>query len=48
VIQGAREMSNVSPVTELVHLITAQRHYEASQRAVAAMDRSMERRLENN
>lgn len=48
VIQGSRELSNVSAVSELVNLIAAQRHYEASQRTMTALDRAMQRRLENN
>jgi flagellar basal-body rod protein FlgF len=48
VIQGSRELSNVSAVSELVHLIAAQRHYEASQRTLTALDRTMQRRLESN
>jgi flagellar basal body rod protein FlgG len=47
VIQGSRELSNVSAVSELVNLITAQRHYEASQRTISALDRAMQRRLES-
>jgi flagellar basal-body rod protein FlgF len=48
VVQGSRELSNVSAVSELVNLITAQRHYEASQRTLSAIDRTMQRRLESN
>jgi len=46
VVQGSRELSNVSPVNELINLIAAQRHYEASQRSITAMDRAMQRRVE--
>lgn len=48
VIQGARELSNVNAISELVALITAQRHYEASQRAMSTIDKSMQRRVEAN
>lgn len=47
-LQGTRELSNVSPVNELINMIAAQRHYEASQRAITAMDRAMQKRLETN
>jgi flagellar basal-body rod protein FlgF len=48
VIQGVREMSNVSPVSELVNLIAAQRHYEMSQKAATAMDRAAQKRIDLN
>jgi len=48
VVQGAREMSNVSPVNELVNLIAAQRHYEMSQKAATAMDRVAQKRIDLN
>jgi flagellar basal-body rod protein FlgF len=48
VIQGVREMSNVSPVSELVNLISAQRHYEMSQKAATAMDRAAQKRIDLN
>lgn len=40
-VPGAVESSNVNPVTELVNLIIASRYYEASQRAVLALDEAM-------
>ncbi len=48
VVQGAREMSNVSPVNELVNLIAAQRHYEMSQKAATSMDRAAQKRIDLN
>jgi flagellar basal-body rod protein FlgF len=48
IVQGAREMSNVSPVNELVNLIAAQRHYEMSQKAAASMDRVAQKRIDLN
>jgi flagellar basal-body rod protein FlgF len=48
VIQGVREMSNVSAVSELVNLIAAQRHYEMSQKAAVAMDRAAQKRIDLN
>lgn len=48
VVQGAREMSNVSAVSELVNLIAAQRHYEMAQKAVSSMDRAAQKRIEAN
>jgi flagellar basal-body rod protein FlgF len=48
VMQGVREMANVSAVSELVNLIAAQRHYEMSQRAVVAMDRAAQKRIDLN
>jgi flagellar basal-body rod protein FlgF len=48
VIQGVREMSNVSAVSELVNLIAAQRHYEMSQKAATAMDRAAQKRIDLN
>jgi flagellar basal-body rod protein FlgF len=48
VLQGVREMSNVSPVNELVNLIAAQRHYEMSQKAATAMDRAAQKRIDLN
>ena len=38
IMQGFRESSNVEVVTELVNLITAQRAYETSSRAIKASD----------
>lgn len=37
VMQGVREMSNASPVTELISLIVGSRHFEAAQRAIRTM-----------
>jgi len=48
VIQGVREMSNVSAVSELVNLIAAQRHYEMSQKAAVSMDRTAQKRIDLN
>jgi len=36
--QGALEGSNVDPITEMVAMITAMRHYEAAQKAMQAVD----------
>ena len=41
VMQGALEASNVNPVKNLVNMITAQRHYEASQKAIKSHDETM-------
>ncbi|MCA9053178.1 MAG: flagellar hook basal-body protein [Planctomycetaceae bacterium] len=43
VLQGTIEHSNVSPVGELVALITASRRYEASQRALRSIDESTQK-----
>ena len=48
VLQGTREMSNVSAVSELVNLIAAQRHYEMSQKAATSMDRAAQKRIDLN
>jgi flagellar basal-body rod protein FlgF len=48
VIQGSREQSNATAINELINLITAQRHYESSQRVISTIDRAMQRRLEAN
>jgi len=48
VVQGVREMSNVSAVSELVNLIAAQRHYEMSQKAATSMDRAAQKRIDLN
>lgn len=37
VIQGSREMSNVSAVEELIAMLVGMRHYEASQRALRSI-----------
>lgn len=42
VVQGARELSNASPVTELISLIVCSRHYEATQRALRTISDSMQ------
>jgi flagellar basal body rod protein FlgG len=41
VMQGAREMSNVSAVGEMVRMIWASRHYEAAQRALRTLDQAI-------
>jgi flagellar basal-body rod protein FlgG len=41
--QGFLESSNVNPVSELVNMITLMRTYEASQRAVQAMDTTLDK-----
>jgi flagellar basal-body rod protein FlgG len=43
VIQGSLEMSNVNVVEEMVTLITLNRNYESSQRALTAQDESLGR-----
>ncbi len=40
--QGAREMSNVSAVTELIQMITNMRQHEASERVLKALDESLQ------
>jgi flagellar basal-body rod protein FlgF len=42
IVQGARELSNVSPLTELVALITGSRHFEAAQRAMRMISDSVQ------
>ena len=39
--QGIRELSNVSAVDEMVHMISAMRHYEAAQRVLRTMDEAV-------
>ena len=39
--QGVREMSNVTPVEELVRMIVGLRHYEAAQRALTTLAESV-------
>ncbi|HUS39193.1 MAG TPA: flagellar hook basal-body protein [Pirellulales bacterium] len=46
--QGAREMSNVVAVDELVNLIAAIRHYEASQRALKSIAEAVEKNISPN
>jgi len=41
VMQNMRELSNVSPIQELVELIAAQRQHEAAQRSMMAMSESI-------
>ncbi len=41
VMQGSREQANVSAVTELVRMVLAMRHYEASQRALTSLDEAV-------
>ena len=41
VLQGSRELSNVSAVEELVRMIVGTRHYEAAQRALTALDEAI-------
>lgn len=43
--QGYLESSNVSPVTEMAHLITAMRHFEANQRLMQIHDDRMSRTI---
>ena len=40
--QGARELSNVSAVEELVRMIVGMRHYEAAQRALRSIDEAVQ------
>ena len=42
IMQGARELSNASPVTELISLIVGSRHFEATQRAMRTIADSMQ------
>ncbi len=42
VVQGFRELSNASPVTELISLIVCSRHFEASQRAIRAISDALQ------
>jgi flagellar basal body rod protein FlgG len=44
VMQGARELANVSAVTEMVRLIVATRHYEAAQKALTTLDQALGQR----
>jgi flagellar basal-body rod protein FlgF len=41
IMQGVREMSNVSAVGEMVRMIWASRHYEAAQRAMKTLDQAI-------
>lgn len=42
VVQGARELSNVSAVEELVRMLAGMRHYEASQRAMRSIGEAVQ------
>ncbi len=42
IVQEARELSNVNPLTELVALITGSRHFEAAQRAMRMISDSIQ------
>jgi flagellar basal body rod protein FlgG len=41
VLQGSRELSNVSAVQEMVRMIVGTRQYEAAQRVITALDESV-------
>jgi flagellar basal body rod protein FlgG len=41
VMQGTRELSNVSAVSEMVRMIVGTRHYEAAQKALSTLDQSL-------
>lgn len=41
IMQGVRELSNVSAVGEMVRMIWASRHYEAAQRAMKTLDQAI-------
>ncbi len=41
ILQGARELSNVSAVSEMVRMIWGTRHYEAAQKALSTMDQAI-------
>ena len=45
---GARELSNVNAVTELVRMIAGVRHYEASQRAIQSIAEAVEDNTDPN
>jgi len=42
IIQGARELSNAHPVSELISLIVGSRHFEAAQRAIRTMSETIQ------
>jgi flagellar basal body rod protein FlgG len=46
--QGARELSNVNSVDELVRMIVGMRHYEASQRAMKALTDAIQQNTDPN
>lgn len=43
VYQGYTEQSNISVVTEMVNMISIQRHYEANQKIITTMDDSLDK-----
>lgn len=43
--QGAREMSNASPVTEMISLMVGSRHFEMSQRAIRMISESLQQQV---
>lgn len=45
IVQGVRERSNVSPVTEMVRMIDGMRQYEAASKALQTIARSIEQRV---
>jgi len=45
--QGVRELSNVSIPVELIRMLAGVRNYEAAQRAMKALAKSIEQRVEN-
>ena len=46
VIQGARELSNAHPVSELISLIIGSRHFEAAQRAIRTMSDTIQESMQ--
>ena len=46
VLQGARELSNSHPVSELVNLIIGSRHYESAQRTMRAIADAMKENVQ--
>jgi len=46
--QGMLELSNVTPVNELVNLLVASRHYEAAQRTMRAISDALQNRIDLN
>lgn len=47
VLQGFREASNVSAVSELIRMIAGMRQFEAAQRAIRSMDNALTQRTQN-
>lgn len=45
VVQGAREQSNISAVTELIRLMMGTRNYQAAQKALSTIDQAIEKRI---